>query len=138
MSGYATRIGNCCVTWSSRKQRIIAQSTAEAEYIALAHCTHEVLFVRPLLLELGYPQQETVIKEDNQACIAIARNPTHHARAKHIDVFYHFIRDHVHRKNVRIEYVELKENAADILTKGLTSDQFVCLRQKIGVAVGVQ
>ncbi|OWZ07262.1 LOW QUALITY PROTEIN: reverse transcriptase [Phytophthora megakarya] len=56
VSGYVTFIGNCAVTWSSRKQRIVTQSTVEAEYIALAHCTREVLFIWQLLSELGYEQ----------------------------------------------------------------------------------
>lgn len=60
VSGYVTYIGDCAVTWSSRKQRVIAQSSAEAEYVALAHCTREVLFLRELLLELGYDQSPTL------------------------------------------------------------------------------
>lgn len=133
VSGYVTFIGNCAVTWSSRKQRIVAQSTAEAEYIALAHCTREVLFIRQLLSELGYEQEETSIFEDNQACIAIAENPTQHSRTKHIDVRYHFIREHVRAKHIALKYVMSKENVADTFTKGLGKDHFGLLRGKLGV-----
>jgi hypothetical protein len=93
--GYLIKIGNCTVTWCSRKQRIVAQSTAEAEYISLAHCIREVLFLRQLLGELGYEQSTTQIYEDNQACISMAENPVQHSRTKHIDVRYHFVREKV-------------------------------------------
>lgn len=119
VSGYVTMIGNCTVTWISRKQRIVAQSTAEAEYVVLGHCTREVLFLRQLLKELGYEQGATVIREDNQACIAIAENPAQHSRVKLMDVRYHFIREHVQLKDADLEYVVLKDNPADAMTKGL-------------------
>ncbi|GMF31467.1 unnamed protein product [Phytophthora fragariaefolia] len=131
VSGYATFIGNCAVTWSSRKQRIVAQSTAEAESIVLAHCTQEVLYIRQLLLELEYEQEETRIFEDNQACIAIAENPTQHSRKKHIDVRYHFIREYVRAKSIVLEYVASKSNTADTFTKGLAKDPFELLRGRL-------
>lgn len=65
VSGYVMTIGNCTATWSSRKQRIVAQSTADAEYEELAHCTTEVLFLRQLSKELRYEQAGTVVQEDN-------------------------------------------------------------------------
>ncbi|POM74379.1 Hypothetical protein PHPALM_8680 [Phytophthora palmivora] len=113
VSSYVTRIGNCTVTWSSRKQRIVAQATAEAEYVALAH--------------------STVVNEDNQACIVIAENPSHHTRVKHIDVRYHFIREHVQLEDVDLRYVVSKENEADIMTKGLLKEQFEYLRRGLNV-----
>ena len=125
VSGYVTKIGGCTVTWSSRKQRIVATSTAEAEYIGLAHCAREVLFLRQLLKELGYEQREpTLILEDNQACIAIAENPAHHARTKHIDVRYHFVRERIERQELVLDYVPSKENTADVFTKGLDRELF--------------
>lgn len=111
----------------------MAQSTAEAEYISLAHCSREVLFLRQLLKELDYEQQSTTIVEENQACIAIADNPTQHSRTKHIDVRYHFVREHVRVLDLALQYVESKENAADIFTKALARDQFEYLRDKLGV-----
>lgn len=126
-------IENCPVTWSSRKQRIVAQSTIEAEYIALTHCVRDVLFVRQMLKELGYAQKTTIIKEDNQACIAIAENPTQHARTKHIDVRYHFVREHVSENRIKLEYVMSRENLADIFTKGLGRELYVDLKSRMDV-----
>jgi hypothetical protein len=133
VSGYITKIGNCVITWSSRKQRTVAQSTAEAEYISLAHCTREVLFLRQLLGELGYEQSTTEILDDNQACISMAENPVQHSRTKHIDVRYHFIRERVKNKEVKVKYVESKENVADILTKGLERPAFQYLFKIMGL-----
>jgi hypothetical protein len=124
---------NCTVTWCSRKQRIVAQSTAEAENISLAHCIREVIFLRQLLGELGYEQSTTQIYEDNQACISMAENPVQHSRTKHIDVRYHFVREKVNLKEVKINYVESKENVADILTKGLERPAFKYLSSKLGM-----
>jgi len=132
-SGYVTFVGDCAVTWSARKQRIVATSTAEAEYIALAHCAREVLFLRQFLKELGYPQEPTVIREDNQACITIAENPAHHARTKHIDVRYHFIRERIELGQIKLEFVGSKENVADIFTKGLDQDLFCKNQERLGI-----
>jgi hypothetical protein len=133
VSGYVTKIGNCSVTWSSRKQRIVTCSTAEAEYVSLAHCARELLFLRQFLKEIGYPQGTTTIHEDNQACIAIAENPAHHARTKHIDVRYHFIRERIELEELKILYTMSKENWADMFTKAQDRELFREQRKQIHV-----
>ena len=134
VSGYVTYIGECAVTWSSRKQRIVATSTAEAEYIALAHCVRETLFLRQFLRELGHEQVEpTTVFEDNQACISIAENPAQHARTKHIDVRYHFVRERIERREIRLEYVKTNDNTADVFTKGLERELFNMHRRGMNV-----
>ncbi|KAH9134879.1 hypothetical protein AeRB84_019465 [Aphanomyces euteiches] len=78
VSGYCTYIGDCLVSWSSQCQRIVAQSTTEAEYIALAQAAKEVLFMRTLNCELGNPIATGIILHaDNQPAIATATNPVH-------------------------------------------------------------
>jgi hypothetical protein len=111
----------------------VAQSTAEAEYISLAHCVREVLFLRQLLGELGYEQSTTEIWEDNQACIAMGNNPIHHSRTKHIDVRYHFIRERINLKDVKVLYISSKENVADIMTKGLEKTAYRYLKERLGI-----
>ena len=134
VSGYVTMLGDCTITWSSRKQRIVATLTAEAEYIGLAHCAREVLFLRQLLKELGYEQQAaTVIHEDNQASICIAENPAQHARTTHIDVRYHFVRERIERKELALEYVPSRDNVADIFTKEL--DRMLFQQHRAGLRV---
>ena len=109
-----------------------ALSTAEAEYMALASATQEALWLRSLITELGLPVPTPLkLKEDNQACIHLAHDPVHPKRTKHIDIRYHFIRDHVHKGHVSIEYVPTKDNLADLLTKALPKHSFTSLNDRI-------
>jgi hypothetical protein len=71
---------------------------------------------------------------DNQSCIKLTENPVFHDRSKHIDMRYHYIRDLVQRKTVKLQYIVTSKQVVDILTKPLTSRQFVQLRCKLGVA----
>jgi hypothetical protein len=75
-----------------------------------------------------------VVHCDNQSCIKLTKNPVFHDRSKHIDMRYHYIRDLVQRKIVKLQYIATSEQGTDILTKPLTSRQFVQLRGKLGVA----
>ncbi|KAH9114804.1 hypothetical protein AeMF1_008350 [Aphanomyces euteiches] len=88
ISGYAVMYGSCCLSYRSRKQSIVALSTAEAEYIALADCVKELLWFSELLEELGFPQRTITVHCDNQSAIAIAKNPGQHERTKHISTKY--------------------------------------------------
>ena len=92
--------------------------------MALAHCTREVLFLRQLLKELGYKEGKTTILEDNQACISMSKNPAQHARTKHIDVRYHFVRERIEQQELELDYVPTKDNTADMFTKGLDRKLF--------------
>ena len=84
------------ITWFSKKQAIVALSTSEAEYIALSVAIQEAVWLRRLLLDLKVALDgPTLIMEDNQGAIAIARNPATHTRTKHIDNRYHFVREAV-------------------------------------------
>jgi hypothetical protein len=122
------------VIWSSRKQKSVALSTMEAEYMALADAIKEIMWVRGLLKSMGYTMDEpTIIYEDNNACIELARDPKHRERAKHIDVRYHFIRDLISKKVVRIERCNSEMQLADGLTKALPIERFKKLNELIGV-----
>lgn len=80
------------MSWRSKKQTTVALSTAEAEYVALSSAAQEAVWLRRLSTELGSPPKSpTVIFEDNQSAIAMARNPQFHGRAKHIDIRHHFV-----------------------------------------------
>ena len=118
-SGFATRIGDSLVSWKSGKQKTVARSTMEAEYIAVADGLADAIHVAQIARDLGLSPPEIEIYCDNQAAIATAKNPTQQSRAKHIDTSYHFIRDWVESGKAKIEYVKSKENMADVMTKGL-------------------
>lgn len=121
------------VSWLSKKQATVALSTAEAEYIALSQATQEGVWLRRVLTELGMETTATVILEDNQGAIAIAKNPVDHARTKHIDIRYHYIRECVQNGQIQLKYCCIENMKADILTKPLPRQKFEYLREKIGL-----
>ena len=118
-SGYVFMLSGGAVSWSSKKQKCVALSTAEAEYIVLSSAAQESVWLRQLITELGSsPEMPTIIFEDNQSTIAMTKNPQFHGRAKHIEIKHHFIREQVSNGKVQLEYCPTTEMTADILTKG--------------------
>ena len=122
------------VSWSSKRQSVVALSSTEAEYMAVTQATKEAIWIRSLLKDLGDEQLEpTTIYEDNQSCIALAKNPVHHARSKHIDIQYHFVREQIILGAVVLKYLETKEMTTDVLTKPLPRPAFERLILKMGL-----
>ncbi|KAG4034616.1 hypothetical protein PC123_g28714 [Phytophthora cactorum] len=96
-SGYAFMMNGGCISWRSKKQRTVALSSTEAEYMALSEATQEAVWLKVFLCELGEMANDEAVKiyEDNQGSIALAKNPEFHKRTKHIDIRYHFVREKV-------------------------------------------
>lgn len=137
-SGYVFILGGAAVSWSSKKQYCTALSSAEAEYIAIAHATKEVLWFKGLLQELGIQElapRPITVNVDNQAAMFIANNQTTSERSKHIDLRYHFIRDYVEQNIVKLKYVPSKDNVADLFTKNISKKVLSCLRKHLGLEV---
>ena len=133
-TGFVFFMGNTAFTWMSKKQPIVTLSTCEAEYVAATSCVCHAIWLRKLLKDLNVPQGEpTVIRIDSKSAIALAKNPVFHERSKHIDTRYHYIRECIARKEVRVEYVKSQDQAADIFTKPLKRETFIKLRSIIGV-----
>jgi hypothetical protein len=125
IAGFAYHFGQGAITWSSKKQQIIAMSTVEAEYIAQAHAAKEALWLRMFVSEIrNEPAQAITISSDNQGAIALSKDNKFHARTKHIDVRYHFIREAVEDGKVSVVYIPTDENPADIFTKPLAKAKF--------------
>ena len=138
-SGYALVKNGAVVSWKSKKQSIVAQSTAEAEYVALYFSAQETFWMRQLLLDLKEKLSEpTVIHEDNQAAIRIVNNPVDHPKTKHIATKFHFIRQQVQDGTVKIVYCPTDLMLADILTKPLARDRFTRLRSCLGLTIKVE
>ena len=117
-----------------KRKTSVALSTAEAEYMALSSATQEASWMRQLLVDLNCGSTTpTVIYEDNQSSICIAKNPLFHGRTKHIGIKYHFVREQVKNKNVEIVYCPTEDMIADRLTKGRSQDKFEKLREMIGI-----
>jgi hypothetical protein len=122
------------VSWLSKKQPVVALSTSEAEYVALSMATQEATWLRRLLSELNAGDvKPTLIYEDNQGAIAIAKNPVAHSKMKHIDVKYHYVREAIQNKIVTLEYCPTEDMLADLLTKPLFKGRFEKLRVQMGL-----
>ena len=127
-------LGNNIITWQSQKQKIVALSPCEAEYIAGTTAACQGIWLARLLAELRGEEAGAInLKIDNQSTIALSRNPVFHDRSKHIDVRYHFIRECVEENRVQIQSIGTSEQLADILTKALGRECFCDLRSRIGV-----
>ena len=122
-SGYVFMLLGAPISWGSKKQKSVSLSTSEAEYIALSLAIQEGKWIHRLLCEILTAANEEGpdlnIREDNQSCLKMTKNPVNHGRAKHIDIKYHHIRDEVKRGEVKLEYCETAVMLADIMTKGL-------------------
>eukprot|EP00253_Pinus_taeda_P016688 PITA_16688 len=134
-SGGVFSIGSTTVSWYSRKQRSVALSSAEAEYMAASLAACEAIWMRKILVGLfGSHLDPTVIYCDNQSCIKLSVNPVFHDRSKHIDIRYHHIRDCVQRRIMLLSYIPTEDQDVDILTKALTRSKFEYHRGRMGVA----
>ena len=131
-TGIIIKLNGCPIVWLSKKQSIVALSTAEAEYIAISTALQELLWINQYLTEIEQKDTEVaVMKSDNQAAIQLATNDTYHSRSKHIDIRHHFIREIVRRGEVELRYVGTREQEADLNTKGLDANTFKRLRDRI-------
>ena len=133
-SGFMFSLGSATVTWSSKKQPTVALSTTEAEYRGAAVAACEVAWLEMLLIDLGIQVQvPVVIYCDNLSSIQLARNPLFHARTKHIEVHYHFIRERVLDGDIDLTSVRTDEQVADIFTKALGAEKLRQFRSMLGV-----
>ncbi|XP_050895641.1 secreted RxLR effector protein 161-like [Lathyrus oleraceus] len=132
--GFVFFMGDTAFTWMSKKQPIVTLSTCEAEYVAATSCVCHVIWLRNLLKELKMSQEDPVeICVDNKSALALAKNLVFHERNKHISTRYHFIRECIKKKKVKLKYVMSRDQAADIFTKSLKLETFVKLRNILGV-----
>jgi hypothetical protein len=136
VSGFVGTLAGGAVTYSSKKQPTVALSSTESEYMALLHALKEQIWVLRFLREIGYDiSDQNVIYCDNQSAIALARNPEHHARTKHIDIQYHFVRNCVEDGTTRLEYCPTEDMVADGLTKALGPERHRKLAKLMGMGV---
>lgn len=133
-SGYAFTLGTGVFSWQSKKQKTVALSTAEAEYVSASLATSQAIWLRSIMEDIGEKQGEpTLILCDNKSAIAMAKNPVFHNRTKHIARKHHFIRDAVEDKEIDVIYCRTEDQVADIFTKALPKDKFEYFRELLGV-----
>jgi transposase InsO family protein len=135
ITGYAFMLCGGAISWQSKKQTTVALSTVEAEYMAVATAAKEALWWRAQLSGLGFDtSQATTLHSDSKGCISLSKNPEHHSNTKHIDLRYHFIRDHViTKKTIHLQYINTTAMTADVLTKALSRDRHQTAVQLLGM-----
>ncbi|GJS29549.1 retrovirus-related pol polyprotein from transposon TNT 1-94 [Tanacetum coccineum] len=130
-SGSVQFLGDKLVCWSSKKQNCVSISTAESEYVAVSGCCAQVLWMRTQLTDYGFFFDKVPIYCDSKSAIAISCNPVQHTRTKHIDVRYHFIKDHVEKGTIELYFVGTEFQLADLFTKSLPEARFKFLVEKL-------
>ena len=132
--GYTMSLGSAAISWRSRKQSVPVDSTTEAEYVAAAEATKEIVWLRKILEDLQEKQENsTPLLIDNTSTIKLAKNPRFHDRTKHINTKYHLIRHHVEAKIVHLRHCSTNDQVVDMFTKALGREKFERFRNMLGL-----
>jgi len=137
-TGFAVFLGDCLVSWSAKKQAVVSRSSTEAEYRSLSTTTAELFWLRMLFKELCISLTVApVLWCDNISALALASNPVFHARTKHIEVDYHFIREKVFNRDIILKFISTLDQVADVFTKGLPSSRFTYLKRCVNSSLNL-
>jgi hypothetical protein len=122
--GFAIFLGSNLVSWSARKQPTVSRSSTEAEYKAVANATAEIMWIQTLLKEIGiHAPKAARLWCDNLGAKYLSSNPVFHARTKHIEVDYHFVRERVMKNLLQIDFISTGDQIADGFTKAISVRQ---------------
>ncbi|RVW42748.1 Retrovirus-related Pol polyprotein from transposon RE2 [Vitis vinifera] len=133
-AGYFTFVGGNLVTWRSKKQKVVALSSAEAEFRGMVKGICELIWLKKLLAEIGVaPSSEMNLFCDNTAAIAISHNPVQHDRTKHVEVDRNFIKQNLEEKIIHLPFVKSEDQLADVLTKAVSARNFYNSLDKLGI-----
>ncbi|MCO5552308.1 hypothetical protein L7F22_005819 [Adiantum nelumboides] len=133
-SGFCFMLGSSRISWLSKKKPTVATSSCEAEYRAVFTAMVECVWLRCLMADLGVGQDTAdTIYTDNQSALVVARNPVFHARTKHIEVHYHYVRERLSAGEISLAYVPTQDNLADLFTKALSREKLEAFRKALGL-----
>ena len=132
-AGYIFLLAGGAISWSSKRQSTVALSSTEAEYMAATHASKEALWLKRFVSELGWEQQTVQVFCDNQSALKLMKNPTYHARTKHILVQFHFVRELIEAGELEFKFIGTDFQVADFLTKGLAREKLEGFRKDVGL-----
>ena len=122
------------VSWKSFKQMVITDSTMEAEYIAASKAAKEAFWYKKFAAKLGVMSSDAIpLYCDNNDTIALAKEPRSHQKSKHIERWFHLIRDYLEKDYVEVKRVDSTDNVADPLTKPLGQQKIEAHFEKMGL-----
>nr|GEW35390.1 retrovirus-related Pol polyprotein from transposon TNT 1-94 [Tanacetum cinerariifolium] len=132
-SGACQILGGKLVCWSAKKQQSVAMSLAEAKYVVVAGCCASILWMKIQFSDYDIHYKMVPIFCDNTNAITISNNPVLHSRTKHIDIRYHFIRNHILKGDIELHFIPTKYQLADIFNKPLDELTFTILKAELGM-----
>ncbi|GJR13514.1 retrovirus-related pol polyprotein from transposon TNT 1-94 [Tanacetum coccineum] len=132
-SGACQILGGKLVCWSAKKQQSVAMSSAKAEYVTAIRCCASILWMKSQLNDYDIHYKMVPIFCDNTSAIAISNNLVLHSRTKHINIRYHFIRDHILKGDIELHFIPTEYQLPDIFTKPLDEPTFTKLKAKLGM-----
>jgi histone deacetylase 1/2 len=123
------------ISWSAKKQATVSRSSTEAEYKSVANATAKVIWLQSLLAELGVRlTQVPCLWCDNLGATYLSANPVFHARAKHIEIDFHFVRERVMKKQLQIRFIPSRDQVADGFTKQLPYQAFENFKHNLNLS----
>ncbi|GJW88221.1 hypothetical protein Tco_0163561 [Tanacetum coccineum] len=131
--GHMQFLGDRLVSWSSKRQKSVAISSTEAEYIAMSGCCAQILWMRSQLTDYGLGFNKIPMYCDNKNAIALSCNNVQHSWSKHIDIRFHFIKEHVENGVIEVYFVNTEYQLAGIFTKALARERIEFLINKLGM-----
>ncbi|BFG28414.1 hypothetical protein CerSpe_146880 [Prunus speciosa] len=133
-TGYVFKLGSGTISWCSKRQPTVSFSTTEAEYRAAAMAAQEITWLTQLMNDLHQLVDYSVsLYYDNQSAVHLAENPAFHARTKHVEIHYHFIREKVLQEEIEMRHINTDDQVADLFTKGLSTGKFKKFRRQLNV-----
>ena len=133
-SGYVFTFSGGAISWQSKLQKCVALSTTEAEYITVVEASKEMLWLKRFLQELGLQQEEYIVFCDSQSAMDLSKNSMYHARTKHIDVRYHWLRNVIEENMLKLKKIHTNKNGADMLTKVVPGNKLDVCSKLVGMS----
>nr|GEZ30293.1 retrotransposon protein, putative, Ty1-copia subclass [Tanacetum cinerariifolium] len=132
-SGSLQFLGDRLIRWSSKRQKSAAISIMETKYIALSGCCAQIIWMRSQLTDYGLGFNKILMYCDNKSVIALCCNNVQHSMSKHIDIRYHFIKEHVENRVIELYFVNTEYQLADLFPKALGRERIEFLINKLGM-----